>query len=45
MDVMPEKLINVETIGCYFESLSDPRHLRNRKHLLGQYKGVRYRYG
>ena len=31
---MPEKLINVETIGCYFESLSDPRHLRNRKHLL-----------
>lgn len=34
MDVMTEKLINVETIGCYFESLSDPRHTRNRKHLL-----------
>ena len=25
---------NVETIGSYFESLSDPRHVRNRKHLL-----------
>ena len=31
---MVEKLVNVETIGCYFESLSDPRHSRNRKHLL-----------
>ena len=29
------KLVDVGTIGCYFESLSDPRHIRNRKHLLG----------
>jgi predicted transposase YbfD/YdcC len=28
------KLVNVESIGSYFESLSDPRHTRNRKHLL-----------
>jgi predicted transposase YbfD/YdcC len=28
------KLIDVGTIGCYFESLADPRHDRNRKHLL-----------
>ena len=28
------KLIDVGSIGCYFESLSDPRHTRNRKHLL-----------
>jgi predicted transposase YbfD/YdcC len=26
--------VNVETIGSYFQSLSDPRHTRNRKHLL-----------
>ena len=26
--------MNVESIGSYFESLSDPRHTRNRKHLL-----------
>lgn len=26
--------VNVESIGSYFESLSDPRHTRNRKHLL-----------
>ncbi|WP_397568819.1 ISAs1 family transposase [Schlesneria sp. T3-172] len=32
---MAEKLVNVESIGSYFESLSDPRHERNRKHLLG----------
>ena len=25
---------NVESIGSYFASLSDPRHPRNRKHLL-----------
>jgi predicted transposase YbfD/YdcC len=31
---MTTKLVNVETIGSYFESLSDPRHTRNRKHLL-----------
>ena len=31
---MPTKWANVETIGSYFESLSDPRHVRNRKHLL-----------
>jgi len=29
-----EKRINVEAIGSYFQSLSDPRHTRNRKHLL-----------
>ena len=26
--------VNVEAIGSYFQSLSDPRHTRNRKHLL-----------
>jgi predicted transposase YbfD/YdcC len=31
---MSTKLVNMESIGAYFESLSDPRHLRNRKHLL-----------
>ncbi len=28
------KLIDVEAIGSFFQSLSDPRHTRNRKHLL-----------
>jgi predicted transposase YbfD/YdcC len=28
------KLVDVGSIGSYFESLSDPRHLRNRKHLM-----------
>ena len=28
------KLVDVGSIGCYFESLPDPRHTRNRKHLL-----------
>ena len=28
------KFVDVGSIGCYFESLSDPRHTRNRKHLL-----------
>ena len=28
------KLVDVGSIGCYFESLADPRHTRNRKHLL-----------
>ncbi len=31
---MSNHLVNVESIGSYLESLSDPRHLRNRKHLL-----------
>lgn len=31
---MAVKWVNVESIGSYFESLSDPRHTRNRKHLL-----------
>jgi hypothetical protein len=31
---MATKWVNVEAIGSYFESLSDPRHTRNRKHLL-----------
>jgi len=34
MQHMATKLVNVESIGSYFESLSDPRHTRNRKHLL-----------
>jgi predicted transposase YbfD/YdcC len=28
------KLVDVGSLGSYFESLSDPRHARNRKHLL-----------
>jgi len=28
------KLVDVGSIGSYFESLSDPRHTRNRKHIL-----------
>lgn len=28
------KLIDVGSIGCFFESLTDPRHTRNRKHRL-----------
>jgi predicted transposase YbfD/YdcC len=28
------KLVDVGSIGSYFESLGDPRHTRNRKHLL-----------
>src|SRR4051812_47893831 len=28
------KPVDIGSIGSYFESLSDPRHLRNRKHLL-----------
>ena len=31
---MASQLANVETIGSFFESLVDPRHTRNRKHLL-----------
>lgn len=31
---MTTRLVNVESIGSYFESLCDPRHTRNRKHLL-----------
>ncbi len=31
---MTTKWVNVEAIGSYFESLSDPRHTRNRKHRL-----------
>ena len=31
---MTTKWVNVESIGSYFQSLSDPRHARNRKHLL-----------
>src|SRR5580658_7072828 len=34
MGRMATKWVNVESIGSYFESLSDPRHTRNRKHLL-----------
>jgi predicted transposase YbfD/YdcC len=33
-DVPVAKLVDVGSIACYFESLSDPRHTRNRKHLL-----------
>ena len=28
------KLVDIGAIGAYFQSLSDPRHTRNRKHLL-----------
>ena len=28
------KLVDVGSLGSYFESLPDPRHPRNRKHLL-----------
>ena len=31
---MVDRWVNVEAIGSYFESLSDPRHTRNRKQLL-----------
>jgi predicted transposase YbfD/YdcC len=31
---MAGKWVNVEAIGSYFQSLSDPRHTRNRRHLL-----------
>ena len=31
---MATRWVNVESIGSYFESLSDPRHMRNRKHQL-----------
>jgi predicted transposase YbfD/YdcC len=31
---MTTKWVNVESIGSYFQSLPDPRHTRNRKHLL-----------
>jgi len=31
---MTTRFANVESIASYFESLSDPRHTRNRKHLL-----------
>lgn len=31
---MTAKWVNVESIGSHFQSLSDPRHTRNRKHLL-----------
>jgi predicted transposase YbfD/YdcC len=34
MDRMAAKLVDVEAIGSFFQSLSDPRHTRNRKHLL-----------
>ena len=31
---MSELFVDVGSIGSHFESLSDPRHTRNRKHLL-----------
>lgn len=31
---MAESCVDVGSIGSHFESLSDPRHMRNRKHLL-----------
>jgi predicted transposase YbfD/YdcC len=31
---MATNWVHVESIGSYFESLADPRHVRNRKHLL-----------
>jgi hypothetical protein len=44
------KLVDVGSIASYFESLDDPRHTRNRKHLLvdaacsdPKYAGIRGR--
>src|SRR5512143_1505069 len=34
MPRMAAEWVSVEAIGSYFESLSDPRHTRNREHLL-----------
>src|SRR4029079_3391088 len=34
-DVSMAKLVDVESVGSYFQSLTDPRDTRNRKHLLG----------
>src|SRR4051812_6668643 len=34
MHRMATRWVNIESIGSYFQSLSDPRHTRNRKHLL-----------
>jgi predicted transposase YbfD/YdcC len=34
MSRLATQWVNVACVGSYFESLSDPRHLRNRKHLL-----------
>src|SRR3954447_22950656 len=34
MHRMATRWVDIESIGSYFESLSDPRHTRNRKHLL-----------
>jgi predicted transposase YbfD/YdcC len=34
------KIIDVGSIGSYFESLSDPRHARNRKHLMVDIAGI-----
>jgi predicted transposase YbfD/YdcC len=31
---MSDKLVNVESIASYFQSLPDPRHTRNRRHAL-----------
>jgi len=31
---MATRWVDIESIGSYFASLSDPRHTRNRKHLL-----------
>jgi predicted transposase YbfD/YdcC len=37
---MATNWVNVEAIGSYFESLSDPRHTRNRKHRLVDIVGI-----
>lgn len=34
MDLPMAKLVDIGSIASHFESLSDPRHTRNRKHLL-----------
>jgi predicted transposase YbfD/YdcC len=34
MPRMTTSWVNIEAIGSYFQSLPDPRHTRNRKHLL-----------
>jgi hypothetical protein len=34
-----ELCVDVGSLGSHFESLTDPRHTRNRKHLLGGHCG------
>ncbi|WP_406698342.1 hypothetical protein V5E97_05730 [Singulisphaera sp. Ch08] len=43
-DVPPTaKLVDVGSIASDFESLSDPRHTRNRKHFMVDIAGIAFR--